>query len=513
MNIAFLLDRLADSYPGKSALIDDARPRDWAMVRDRVRSLAGLLSSRGIGQGDRVAILMANRPEFAETMLACAWLGVIAVPVNTRLAAPEVTYQLDNAGARFAFFDASNADLLQAAEPGLPSLSVGDEMEAAIAAASPVMDLAMVPPDHTLGLFYTGGTTGLPKGVMLSHNNMLANSANIAPQLGFAGDDVQLHAAPMFHLADLGATFGHLFGGPAKHVFMPAFDPDKALALIEQHGVTSVMLAPTMIGMLLRAESIGSRDLSSIRIITYGGAPIADSVMREAMQVFPGDLVQGFGQTEATQTVCYMLGDEHRRALDDPGLLRRCGRPIPGIQVRILDDEDTVQPTGATGEVAMRGATVMTGYWNMPEATAEALRNGWLHTGDIGMLDDEGFLTLIDRKKDMIVTGAENVYSPEVENAVASHPAVAECAVVGIPDERWGETIHAVVQLKPSADADAPDAVDSSVLEAHCRERIAGFKIPRSWAFVDELPKTAFGKIQKNALREPFWKGRDRQVN
>lgn len=507
MNIAFLLDRLADSHPAKPALFDDNRLRDWAMVRDRVRALAGVLTSRGIGRGDRVAILMANRPEFAETVLACAWLGVIAVPVNTRLAAPEVAYQLDNAGARFAFFDATNAGLLKAAAPDLPALSVGSDLEAAIDAASPVPDLAIVPPDHTLGLFYTGGTTGSPKGVMLSHNNMLANSANIAPQLGFTGDDVQLHAAPMFHLADLAAFFGHLFGGPASHVFMQSFDPDKALALIEEHGVTSVMLAPTMIGMLLRADSVASRDLSSMRVITYGGAPIADSVMREAMRVLPGDLVQGFGQTEATQTVCYMMGDEHRRALDDPGLLRRCGRPIPGIQVRILDEDDNVLPAGESGEVAVRGATVMTGYWNMPEATAETLRNGWLHTGDIGMLDEEGFLTLIDRKKDMIVTGAENVYSPEVENAVASHPAVAECAVIGIPDERWGETIHAVIQLKPSAEADA------ALLEAHCRERIAGFKTPRSWAFVETLPKTAFGKIQKNQLREPFWKDRDRQVN
>ena len=428
-------------------------------------------------------------------------------PVNTRLAAPEVGYQLEDAGVSLALCEPGHVALLQAAAPDVPRLEIGDGLDQQISEATERPPLALVPADHTLGLFYTSGTTGSPKGVMLSHSNMLANSANIAPQLGFCADDVHLHLAPMFHLADLAHFFGHLFGGAAQHVFMAGFDPSGALKAIADHGVTTTMLAPTMIGMMLRAPDVADHDLSSLRAVTYGGAPISESLMREAMAVFPGDLIQGFGQTEATQTVCYMLGDDHRRALDNPALLRRCGLPIPGIQVAILDAADRPLPVGETGEVAVRGATVMTGYWNLPDATAETLRNGWLHTGDVGHLDAEGFLTLVDRKKDMIISGAENIYSPEVENAVASHPAVAECAVIGVPHEKWGEQVHAVVELK--AGASAPEAE----LEVHCRERIAGFKVPKSWSFVDAMPKTAFGKIKKSDLRDPWWSGKDRAVN
>lgn len=493
--------------PDRPALTDGDKLRTWGTFRHNAAGYARWLRDRGIGAGDRVALFCSNRPEFVELFLACAWVGAVAMPVNTRLAPPEVAYQLQDAEASLALAEPAFHEMLTAAAPDLSCATIDAALSEAAMSQSPLGDLHPVATDHTLGLFYTSGTTGRPKGVRLSHGNMLANSANIAPQLGFSPDDVHLHAAPMFHLADLGAFFGQLYAGAAQHVFMGSFDPDRALSLIETHRVTTTMLAPTMIGMLLRAPTIDDRNLSSLRTITYGGAPIADRVMRDAMDRLPGDLVQGFGQSEATQTVCYMSGDEHRRALGNPALLRRCGRPIPGIQVRIVDDRDAALPAGETGEVVVRGATVMTGYWNRPEETAETLRNGWLHTGDVGFLDEEGFLTLVDRKKDMIVTGAENVYSPEVENAVASHAAVAECAVIGIPDDEWGESIHAVVQLKPGNDLSDAD------LEAHCRDQIAGFKVPRSWSFTNEMPKTAFGKIQKTALRAPFWEDKDRQVN
>jgi len=506
MNIAFLLDRLADSDPETVAILDAEHAITWGAFRDRVQRLASVLMHEGVEPGERVALLIPNRPAFVECLLACAWIGAVAVPVNTRLTAAEIRYQLDDSGALLALCEPVLAALVAEASPDLPRRVIGADLDHRIEAAGPA-DLVAVDANHTLGLFYTSGTTGAPKGVMLSHNNMLANSANIAPQLGFGADDVHLHAAPMFHLADLAAYFGQLYASSAAHVFLAAFDPDEALALIERHGVTTTMLAPTMIGMLLRADTLDKRDLSSIRLITYGGAPIADSVLRAAMATFPGDLAQGFGQTEATQTVCYMSGDEHRQALDNPGLLRRCGRPIPGVQVRIVDADDKPVPTGESGEVVVRGATVMAGYWNRPEATAETLRNGWLHTGDVGFLDEEGFLSLVDRKKDMIITGAENVYSPEVENAVASHPDVAECAVIGVPDDTWGERVHAVVQRIDGGSVELAD------LEAHCRERIAGFKVPKSWSFVDTMPKTAFGKIQKNALRQPWWEGKGRAVN
>ena len=509
MNITYLVDRLADVSPEAPAMLSDtAPPVPWAAFRDRVARLAGALRDQGVEAGDRVALLCRNRAEFLEVVLGCAWIGAIVVPLNYRLASAEIAFQLEDSGAGLLFVEDACADIAAGANPDLKHIAIGapdSPYEDLIARAAPLAEAADLPGDHTLGIFYTGGTTGVPKGVMLTHQNLLSNASHVVRYQGYTPADVHLHAAPMFHLADLGGTFGHLFGGGA-HVFLPQFTPAGFFAAMARHGGTTVLLAPTMVDRLTREPPDPSLDLSAWRQLCYGGSPITEATLRRAFDLLPCSLLQGFGQTEATQTVCIMSSEDHRRALDEPRLLRTCGRPVAGIHARIVDEDLNPLPAGEVGEVVIRGPTVMKGYWNRPEETQAALRGGWLHMGDLGSRDAEGFITLVDRKKDVIVSGGENVFSPEVENALAAHPDVVECAVIAVPDERWGERVHAVVVLAEGS------AADRAALEAHCRTLIGGYKVPRSFDFLDALPKTAYGKIQKSALRDRYWTGVGRGV-
>ncbi len=509
MNVTYLIDRLADISPDAPAtLADDRPPVTWADFRTRVATLAGALRARGVGPGDRVALLCRNRAEFLEVVLGCAWIGAIVVPLNYRLAPAEIAFQLDDSGAGLLFVEDACADIAAAANAELDRVAIGDPngpYDDLIARAEPLADAADLPGDHTLGIFYTGGTTGVPKGVMLTHQNLLSNASHVVRYQGYNPADVHLHAAPMFHLADLGGTFGHLFGGGA-HVFLPQFTPAGFFEAMARHHGSTVLLAPTMVDRLTREPPGHGLDLSSWRQLCYGGSPITEATLKRAFDLLPCALVQGFGQTEATQTVCIMGPEDHRRALDEPHLLRTCGRPVAGVHARIVDEDLTLLPPGAVGEIVVRGPTVMKGYWNRPEETAAALRGGWLHMGDLGSRDAEGFITLFDRKKDMIVSGGENVFSPEVENALAAHPDVVECAVIAVPDERFGERVHAVVVLAEGS------VSDEAALQAHCRAMIGGYKVPRSFDFLEALPKTAYGKVQKSVLRERYWAGVGRSV-
>jgi long-chain acyl-CoA synthetase len=492
VNVAHLLDLHAERRPDAPAIVGSGGPLSWRELRERVTRLAGGLATRGVGRGDRVAILAQNDARYFETYLALAWLGALAVPLNTRLAPAELAFQLADAEARLWLVGDSLAALAEAVTPQPARLALGDP---SLLAGAPGGAFVAVAPEDTLGIFYTGGTTGLPKGVMLTHGNVLANSRHVMRAIGYSAEDLHLHAAPIFHLADLGHLWAVALAGGA-HAFVPSYSPETFCEAIERTRATVGVLAPAMVTALVRFAGLGKYDLSSWRVLVYGGSPITEETLRRALAVLPCRLWQGYGQTEATHTVCFMTPEMHDLALARPALARSCGRPIAGVEVRLAD-----------GEIVVRGPTVMKGYWKRPAETAEALAGGWLRTGDVATVDADGYLYILDRKKDMIITGGENVYSVEVENALASHPAVADAGVIGVPDETWGERVHAVVVLRPGARATAEE------LQQHCRTLIGGYKVPKTLEFAEALPRTPSGKIQKATLREPYWRGHSRKVS
>jgi long-chain acyl-CoA synthetase len=358
------------------------------------------------------------------------------------------------------------------------------------------------------GIFYTGGTTGQAKGVMLSHRNLVMNAANVVPAFGYDADSVYLHAGPMFHLADGASTFAVTTVG-GVHVFMPAFEPADFLATVQREKVTHGLLVPTMINMLVNFPKFSGFDVSSLRRIAYGASPMPDAVLRKAIEMLPGvRFAHAYGMTEAAPLVTAL--DPRYSTLEGPyaGRSKSCGQAGHMVEVRIADADDREVPRGTVGEVQARGPNIMLGYWNKPELTAQALRGGWYHSGDGGYMDEEGFVYIVDRLKDMIITGAENVYSAEVENAIALIDGVAEVAVIGIPDEKWGEAVHAVVVPR------AGRTVTPEEVIRHCHGLIAGYKCPHGVTIRSEpMPLSGAGKILKTALREPYWAGHAKRVN
>ena len=492
------------------------RRRSWSSVVARVARVAGGLRSLGVEPGDRVAIWALNNDRYVELYYALPWVGAVAVPVNTRLAPREVRAILEDSDSETLVFDDMSAPLLgttlgsglaprlvHCGDNATPDGAIGYE---ALAESTPIEDVGRGGED-LYGIFYTGGTTGRSKGVMLSHRNIIANMENVA-SLFNDPDPVYLHAAPMFHLADLGSTF-FITGAAGTHAAIPRFEPTDTLRAIAEFRVTATMLVPTMLNMLLQLPDLGRYDVSSLRYLTYGASPMPPAVMQRAFEAFPGiQFMQGYGMTELSPVATFLEAKYH--VLDGPlgGKLRSAGRAVGTAEVRVVDEHDQPVPPGTVGEIAVRGPMVMQGYWKQPELTAKAIRDGWMHTGDAGYLDDDGFLFIVDRVKDMIISGGENVYSIEVEAALHAHPAVMMCAVFGVPDARWGEAVHAVVVRKPEHSVSEPELIE------FCRTRIAGYKCPRTVAFQDEpLPISGAGKILKKELRAPYWAGRDRRVN
>jgi long-chain acyl-CoA synthetase len=352
---------------------------------------------------------------------------------------------------------------------------------------------------------YTGGTTGLPKGVLLEQRSEMLNLYHSAITWSFDERLVFLHQTPMFHAASMGGILGVPASGGVS-TFVPMFEPAAALEAIESHGVTFTVMVPTMIGMLLDHPDFAPHRMSTLEVLVYGASPMPGALLERLIDLFPQlDLYQAYGMTECSAVLTALGPEEHRRGGE---LLRSAGRPVLGVVLSVRDSEGKPLPPRVTGEVCARGGNFMREYWKRPDATSEAFREGWYHTGDAGYLDEDGFLYLVDRVKDMVVTGGENVYSVEVENALATHQAVAQVAVIGIPDDRWGEAVHAVVVLKPNVTATEDD------LKSHARERIAGYKLPKSIEFRDEpLPLSGALKVLKRELRAPYWDGRERAVH
>ncbi|MDA1098076.1 MAG: long-chain-fatty-acid--CoA ligase [Proteobacteria bacterium] len=505
---------------GKRVVTDFAgRRHTWDRFADRVARLATGLDELDVKDGDRVAILALNSDRYLEFFFAVPWAGAVFVPINTRLAPPEIAYWLNDSGSEILFVDDTFVPLLPALAGKLETVRqviyLGDDTapaglghyEGLIQDRAPREDAGRGG-DDLAGLFYTGGTTGVSKGVMLSHANLVVNALNITPFLHFDPWTNWLHAAPMFHLADGAGAFAVAMAGGA-HCFIPSFEPVGAMAAIQQHRPSHCVMVPTMVNMVVNHPSVGDYDLTSLQKVLYGASPMPRAVIDRARHLMPGiGFIHGYGQTEAAPFLT-ALDPRHLEEPGAPGERRNSiGHSGPAIEVRVLDQTDCEVPAGTVGEICARGMNVMQGYWKKPELTAETLRNGWLHTGDGGYMDEDGFLYIVDRVKDMIISGGENVYSAEVENAIHQHPDVIECAVIGIPHEKWGEQVHAIVRLRE------PGAVGAAALIAFCHALIANYKCPRGVAFVtDPLPLSGAGKILKTELRLPYWAGHEKAVN
>lgn len=505
------LRRAAQVRPREESTVFRERRRFWSETADRVARVAGGLEKFGVRSGDRVAILALNSDRYFELLYAIPWLGAVMVPVNTRLASPEIQYILDDSEARLLFVDGAmqtHAGALAGSTSTIEALIYLDD-DSPPAGVSSYEELATGPAiadagaggDMLAGIFYTGGTTGKSKGVMLSHANLVSNSMNVIAGMYYDQDMTYIHCAPMFHLADGGATFGVTTCG-GRHVFIPRFDPADCLRTMEQERVTHAALVPTMINMLVNHPTVDDVDLSSLDYVTYGASPMPEGVLRKALEVLPNcNFIHAYGMTEASPGVTLL--PPRYATLEAPyaGRLKSCGQAQLTTDLKIVDEKRQELPCGTIGEVAVRGPMIMLGYWKMPEATAAVLEGGWFYTGDAGYLDDEGFLFIVDRLKDMIISGGENVYSAEVENAISLMPGVAEVAVIGVPHTKWGECVHAIVVPRDGG------ALTAEAVIAHCTTQIAGYKCPRSVEFrTTPLPQSGPGKVLKRQLREPFWR-------
>lgn len=503
MSITLPLHRAVQCRPQAVATRCAERFRTYGELHGRVARLASAIRAAGVHPGDRVAILAQNSDGYAEALLAIAWSGCIFNPLNTRLSLDELAYAMLDSGSVALVVDHVHQANAHALKDRCPSLSalffIGHgvtpesmlSVEALIAQAEAMDDVNAAPAD-VAGLFYTGGTTGSPKGVMLSHSNMMTSAlGTLAGGEFLTPKGVVLHVAPLFHLAGIWPWLAQLILG-GESVFLEAFDPTKLATEIRAREVTDVLLVPIMIGALVAHLAATGTSLPSLRRIIYAGSSIPEALLNEAERVLPGiRLLQGYGMTELAPVASLLWPEDHvgdRR--------RSAGRAAPHAALRVVDIDDAELPRGCVGEIVVRGGQVMLGYWNQPALTASALRGGWMHTGDAGYMDDDGFVYVVDRIKDVIISGGENVYSAEVENVIARHPSVGSCAVIGLPDATYGERVHAVVVLKSEATLAADELRD--FVGCH----IARYKAPRSIEIVASLPVSAAGKILKRKLRD-----------
>jgi long-chain acyl-CoA synthetase len=509
LTLPSLLQRTARLYGGQTAIRDAEGDLTWAAYLDRVARAAAMLSKLGVRPGQRFGILCRNCVRHAELIYAGYWSGAVPVPVNYRLAPPEIAAVLEDAECRILAVESVFADLLER-----PPLTDWRGRAIRIATdgrtdASPDYDAlrdAMAPvaahepaEEGEAILLYTGGTTGRGKGVPLSHRNIVSNALQLSHVMSVCGTDSYLHASPMFHSTDLKATALTMVGG--AHAYLADFSPVNVIEAISRHGISIASLVPTMLRRILDAPELHQGGgAGTLRLISYGTSPMPVELIHRVTQAFPGvDLHQCYGLTETSPILAVLDQADHRRGLSGRAeLLRSSGRPLPGVDIRIVANDGRTLPIGDTGEIVVRGPQVAKGYHNRPRETEEAFRDGWFWTADIGRIDAEGYLYVLDRKKEMVITGGENVYTSEVEAVLCQHPAVSEVAVIGVPDERFGEALLAAIVLLPGRQVSADEII------AHCRGQIGGYKIPRRIAFVEALPRSAVGKVLKRDLRRAY---------
>jgi acyl-CoA synthetase (AMP-forming)/AMP-acid ligase II len=519
MNLSQLIERAAQTFPETIATIYGERERTWLQSCDRVARLAGALEKLGVKVGDRVTMLGMNSDRYFEAYFGVSWCGGVFVPMNIRWSVAENLYSIEDSTPEIMlvddFYIAHAQQILDRTDIVKTVIHIGEaetpegmlSYEDLIKDAKP-MERVKRDSDDLAGIFYTGGTTGAPKGVMLSHSNLIHSAMYAAVYIPSDGESRCLHAAPMFHIADFSNTVSLTMVGKT-HVFVPYFDPETVLKAIEAHKVTYTMMVPTMIQMMMEHPNFENTDVSSLDGLVYGAAPMPQPLLKRLLARLPElKLLQGYGQTEMAPNMTLLWPDDH--VVDGPKAhrLKSVGQPLVGVDMKIVDDEMMEVEQGSVGQIAVKGQNTMLGYWNKPEETAAAKVGGWLLTGDAGYFDEDGYLYLVDRVKDMIVSGAENVFSGEVENAIADHPAVNAVAVIGIPSDKWGEAVHAIVIPEEGASVTEEDII------AHCREKIAGYKCPKSVEFRTEpFPLSGVAKVLKTELRKPYWEGKEKAVN
>lgn len=512
-----LLPKAVKLYPKKEAVVCGETRMDYETFGGRVFRLCQGLTALGLRKNDRLAILHENSREFLETYFAAAHLGIILVPLNYRLAPKELSMILNDSETKIIIAQGQFYEKVNACSRAVPTLeriiwtrreveSIG---QGELAYEGLLAEHAPEPPpstpiqdDDVAHLYYTSGTTGRPKGVMLTHKNVKSHALGTIAELHLTDGDNWFHVAPLFHLADAWATFAITWVG-GKHVLIPSFDPGKVLEMIEKEKITLSNLIPTMLNMMVNHPDVGRFDYSSLRVILSGGAPIAPETVRKIVDAFKCDYIQTYGMTETSPYLTLSILKDHLKSLPWEEQLRfkaKTGREFINVCLRVVNEQgkDVATDNREVGEIIVKGDTVTPGYWNLPEETRAAIRGGWLYTGDLAVMDDERYVTIVDRKKDMILTGGENVYSTEVENVLYQHDAILEAAVIGVPDPHWGEAVKACVVLKEGRQATEEEII------SFCKKELAGYKAPKSVDFLDALPRTGSGKIYKKGLRDPY---------
>ncbi|MEM9133774.1 MAG: AMP-binding protein [Actinomycetota bacterium] len=493
------LQRAEQLFAEREAVVCGDERRSYREFGTRVRKVAGLLESL-TDPGDRVALWSLNSAEYLELFVGIPCAARAIVPHNTRWAEPELIYATTDAEAKILICDRDPGGLADVVDRVI-RIDTG-EYEELLAAAPEV--IPAVTPDTLAGLFYTGGTTGASKGVMLTHTNLMANAVHTQLDQPLASDDRYLTMAPMFHAAGVYAALSLMWVG-GTNIVLPAFDPGAALDLVAGEGITCAIAVPAMLAAMVEVQTSAPREVGTLRWLSHGASPIALEVLKRARELFECELIHLYGATELSPLATIFRHEDRELGTDRA---KSCGTAPPGVALEIRGPAGDALGVGQVGEVTVKGPNVMVGYWKKQEQTESVLIDGWYSTGDLGYLDSDGYLFLVDRSKDMIVSGGENVYCTEVEDAIYTHPAVLEATVFGIPDEQWGEAVHAVVVRREGAE------LDEAGLIAHCKGLIGGYKVPKSVDFsVEPLPKSGPGKVLKRNLRAPYWEGRERQIN
>lgn len=508
----------ASNFPDKLAVIENEHRYSYKELEKRTAKLKASLIKMGVEKGDRVALLLLNDFRYVELTYAVTALGAIVVPLNTRFNLKEYIYALNDSGAKVVYIHKEFVPIMPELiknVPGIKHFILTEDKDSDVFDGNPEvlsyeklledesgekLDYGNVQEDDIAGIFYTGGTTGRSKGVLLTHKNLQINAFHVAVNLQYRKEDIYLHCGPMFHLADQASTFAVTLTG-GTHAVLRMFTPKGVLEVIEKEKVTMTMLVPTMVNMVMYSADFEEYDTSTLRYILYGASPMPVELLKLVMKSMPHTkLAQAYGMTEASPILTLLKAEDH--VLNGTELeekrLASSGQPVQSVELKIVDDEENELPVNEIGEIIAKGPIIMKTYWNSPEETNKVLRNGWYFTGDLGYKDEGGYYYIVDRAKDMIISGGENVYSVEVEQALSSHPAVLECAVFGVPHEQWGEAVTAAVVLKENTVATEAEII------AHIGEQVSKYKVPKVVEFLEALPKSGAGKILKRLIREQY---------
>jgi fatty-acyl-CoA synthase len=520
------LRRAVRLYPKKKAIVCGENRWEYQAFDERVGRLAQHLRSSGIMKNDQVALLHPNCHYFLESYYAIARIGATSIPINYRLSPGEIAFVLRDSEAKALIadpiFEKQVTAIRKEMDGILQILWTRDGIkerdsrdlnyeEAIGKAAAAHLPEGLAEEEGIAQIYYTSGTTGRPKGVMLSHKNVCTHALGTIGEFHLTDRDVWVHVAPLFHLADAWATWAITWVG-GTHVIVREFDPRKILETFEREKITITNLIPTMLNLMVNHPEARKFDYGSLRVLLSGGAPIAPEVVKKIVETFQCDYVQTYGMTETSPYLTLSILKDHLTKLSYEDQLRfksKTGREFLGVEMKVVDVNglEVKKNEKDVGEIIVRGDSVTQGYWKLEKETKESIRDGWLYTGDMAVMDEEGYVTIVDRRKDMILTGGENVYSTEVENVLYAHPSILECAVVGVPDATWGEAVKGIVVLKPGFQSTEKEIIQ------FCKDKIAHFKAPRSIDFVETLPRTGSGKIHKKGLREKYWEGRDKRVH